>query len=257
MEDAAFSVHADVENRHWWFLARRRILFPLIDRLMAETPGDLIVDVGCGTGGTVSALKGRYPCLGIDASALAIETARRLYPGCEFRQGIMPDDLADVRSRTGLYLLMDVLEHIEDDRGFLEKLMTIVEPGAGVLVTVPAEPVLWSRQDVTVKHVRRYEWAAFRRLFDGLPLELRLMAPFNTRLYPIIRLVRGLGNLRGSSAGAAGTDFALPPPPANRALEWIFAGERHALLRGYGSGARDSLLPGVSLLAVLKRPALQ
>ena len=255
MEEAVFSVHADVENRHWWFLARRRILFPLIDRIMAETPGDLIVDVGCGTGGTVAALKGRYPCLGIDSSPVAIETARRLYPDCEFRRGAMPDDLMDVRSRTGLYLMMDVLEHIEDDRGFLEKLLTIVEPGASILVTVPASPVLWSRHDVTVRHVRRYDMAGFERLFHGLPLEVRLMTPFNTRLYPAVRLIRALGNLRGTSAGASGTDFALPPAPINRVLEWIFAGERHALLRAYGGGRRRSLLPGVSLLAVLKRPA--
>jgi SAM-dependent methyltransferase len=257
MEEAVFSVHADVENRHWWFLARRRILLPLIDRVMAEAPGDLVVDVGCGTGGTVAALKGRHPCLGIDSSAVAIETALRLYPDCDFRRGVMPDDLADVRSRIGLYLLMDVLEHIEDDRAFLEKLLTIVEPGAGILVTVPAEPAMWSRHDDTAGHVRRYDRAGFERLFRGLPLELRLMAPFNTRLYPAVRLVRGLGNLRGLSAGAAGTDFALPPAPANRALEWIFAGERHALLRAYGGGRRRSLLPGVSLLAVLKRPARQ
>ncbi|MDP7191485.1 MAG: hypothetical protein QF553_06445 [Alphaproteobacteria bacterium] len=56
MKPEMFAIHADVESRHWWFQARRHILFPLIREAMSRESGDLIVDVGCGTGGTVAAL---------------------------------------------------------------------------------------------------------------------------------------------------------------------------------------------------------
>jgi hypothetical protein len=56
-----------------------------------------------------------------------------------------------------LLLLLDVLEHIEDDVGLLDDLCkSHVRPGGSVLIAVPAGPRLFGPHDVALGHVRRY-----------------------------------------------------------------------------------------------------
>ena len=52
--------------------------------------------------------------------------------------------------------MLDVLEHIEDDRGAVQKVFELLKPGGSVLLTVPARWGLWSQHDVMNGHFRRY-----------------------------------------------------------------------------------------------------
>ena len=257
MKPEMFNIHADVEARHWWFEARRRILFPLIRQVMAEQEGGLVVDVGCGTGGTVAALCEEYDCLGIDDSKLAIETAQATYPPAThsragFRHGRMPDDLRDLAPRVGLYLLMDVLEHVENDCAFLADLIALARPGTHILITVPAGAELWSRHDVTAGHLRRYDLDDFTSLWQGQDAAPRLVTFFNSRLYPLIRLARYTGNYFGASCGRGGSDFHVPPYPANALLQGIFAGEGGRILSHLDGPETMAYGRGVSLLALIR-----
>ncbi|MDE7312173.1 MAG: hypothetical protein K2N87_11245 [Eubacterium sp.] len=54
------------------------------------------------------------------------------------------------------FLLLDVLEHIEDDVGFLKLMRQKLVPGGKILLTVPAFQVLWSSEDEAAGHYRRY-----------------------------------------------------------------------------------------------------
>ncbi len=55
-----------------------------------------------------------------------------------------------------LVLMMDVLEHVDDDRGLVRHYAAKVPSGAHFLVTVPAFRFLWSGHDVFLEHKRRY-----------------------------------------------------------------------------------------------------
>ena len=186
MKEEVFTLHSELESVHWWFVSRRKILLPLIHRVMSDNPQDLIVDVGCGTGGTVANFHSDFNCIGIDPSESAIEKARSAYPSCQFICGHAPSDLDDIKDRTALYLLMDVLEHIEDDKKFLADLVAHARPGSHFLITVPAHMALWSQHDETALHVRRYEYDPFQLLWSGLPVQPLLVSFFNARLYPAI-----------------------------------------------------------------------
>lgn len=52
--------------------------------------------------------------------------------------------------------LFDVIEHIEDDLVFLKALRPSIEAGGRVYLTVPAYSFLWSDEDVSAGHYRRY-----------------------------------------------------------------------------------------------------
>lgn len=66
--------------------------------------------------------------------------------------------------------LLDVLEHQEDDREFLRRLVERMSPGAVLLLTVPAFSWLWSGWDMALGHHRRYDLPGLARVWRGLPV---------------------------------------------------------------------------------------
>jgi SAM-dependent methyltransferase len=252
MQSPQFQMNSEIELRHWWFVARRRILTTIIGRVLPPSPESMVIDVGCGTGGNIAALAQRYACVGIDPSQEAVALARARFPLVRFIAGTAPEDLGELICQARLLLATDVLEHVPDDFWLFSRLLAAVSPGAYVLLTVPAGPSLWSPHDASHGHYRRYDLPRFRRLWEGLPATPLLVSHFNRRLYPLVRLVRMVSRWRGKASGQAGTDFKIPAAPLNRLLTTIFAGESRRLVRRL-DGRGPAYAAGVSLLALLRR----
>src|SRR4029453_13105445 len=119
MHRSHFEVVADVDQRHWWFLARRKILRDVLACVLPPDPHATVIDVGCGTGANISALADRYRCIGIDTSSDASDFAQQRFSNVQFMCGHAPADLGAAASTARAILLMDVLEHVEDDRAVL------------------------------------------------------------------------------------------------------------------------------------------
>lgn len=249
------SVYAEFEVRHWWFWGRRKILERLVPKLVEPQTGKIILDVGCGPGGNISCLAPDYRCFGIDPSAEAADTARLRHPSVTFYCGWAPDDILPVVSNADLILIMDVLEHIRDERSLLEALVREAKPGCQFLITVPSDPALWSSHDDTVGHLRRYTPAALRALWDGMPVEVRLFSPFMSHLFPFVKLQRAINRRAQRSSGAEGTDLQMPPRPLNDLLGRVFAHEGRALTKAVGSDG-SGFRHGVSLIAVLTKTGI-
>jgi SAM-dependent methyltransferase len=252
MHSAQFQLHADIEQQHWWFVGRRRILCRLAEEVLPPSPETIVVDVGCGTGANVAALADRYRCVGIDTSAEAIELARPRFPQVRFITGSAPHDLGDLAGQARLLVLSDVLEHIQDDYAMFSELLAATSPGCHVLLTVPADESLWSEHDESFGHYRRYDRARLEGVWAGLPATTLLVSYFNSRLLPIVRLIRAWNRRRGHASGRAGTDFWLPSRPANQMLTTIFAGESNRLTAAL-HGRKRGYRAGASLVALLRR----
>jgi SAM-dependent methyltransferase len=65
-----------------------------------------------------------------------------------------------------------VLEHVEDDRGFIEDCLAMLKPGGKVVILVPALQSLYSDLDQAIGHYRRYDKRMVRRLIAGLDCQL-------------------------------------------------------------------------------------
>jgi SAM-dependent methyltransferase len=277
MHSAQFELHATLEDSHWWFVARRRIVRRLIDHLLepqvagknrAASPArasakpseatepnrPLIIDVGCGTGANIASLSDRYRCVGIDTSTEAIQWARQRFGHVRFIEGYAPRDLGNLVREARLITMMDVLEHVEDDFELLSSILAECSAGAYILLTVPADLSLWSKHDETFGHYRRYDPVRFARLWAGLPVETMLLSHYNSRLYPLIKAARKFNRIFRRSAGEYGTDFSLPLKPVNWTFESIFAGEGEMLFDMLTHG-EEGYEHGVSLIAVLRRKA--
>lgn len=254
MQSEQFQLHAQIEERHWWFVARRRILREIVRTISPPSPrrDSVIIDVGCGTGANLAAFCGEYRCVGIDTSAEGIALAQRRFPDTTFVCGQAPRDMMRWMDSASVILLTDVLEHVADDRRLLRDIVDACPPEAQLLITVPADMRLWSPHDKAFGHYRRYEMDELADLWGDLPVKVRLLSYFNSRLYPVVRAVRRVSRIRGQAAGAANTDFKLPARPVNSCLDAVFAGERRRLRRAI-DGGNVGYRRGVSLIAVLKR----
>jgi SAM-dependent methyltransferase len=253
MRSDTFVLHADYERRHWWFVARRRIVQALVHQILPPSKERLIVDVGCGTGANVDAFAREYDCIGIDTSAEGTALARQNYPHCRFITGFAPEDLGEAAGRADMFLLMDVLEHVRDDIGLFTNLMAAAKPGAHVLITVPADPRLWSSHDIVHMHYRRYTTERLMKLWQDQPLIPLVVTHFNSRLYRLIRATRSVSRILARSWGHGGTDLKLPPAPVNRLLTSIFEGETNRISRDLRSHDRSGGGHGISMLAIVRR----
>ncbi|MFH0851554.1 MAG: methyltransferase domain-containing protein, partial [Candidatus Peregrinibacteria bacterium] len=236
MQLPQFQVHADLEERHWWFLGRRDIFRALLARAAPPSREKLLLDVGCGTGGNTAAFQALYTCIGIDPSADAVAFAHRRFPGIEFRCGLAPQDCRDALQRADGVLLLDVLEHVADDFALVSALLAGMKSGAFLLIVAPGDPDLWGPHDRGFEHERRYSLQRFRMLWEGLPVEECVCTAFNARLHLVAKAARFLSRLRGRALGPKQTDLSLPIAPVNAVLRRVFAEETRRVMKSWGSG---------------------
>jgi SAM-dependent methyltransferase len=251
MQREQYDLLAELEDSHWWFVARRQILAAMVGELSLP-PRSVVVDIGCGAGANLAQFAGDHECVGIDASDEALSHARRRFPQVTFVQGERPHDVPDVIARASLLMLNDVLEHVEADRELLSSIVALASPGAHLLITVPADMALWGPHDASHGHFRRYTREQLEQLWQDLPVETRLLSYFNTRLYPVVRLIRTLGRWRNRSFGSSNTDLRPAPRPINGLLTKLFAGESARLQRALRGNASAAYRYGVSLVAILR-----
>jgi SAM-dependent methyltransferase len=253
MDRDVFAVHSELEQAHWWFSARRRILRRIVDEVAGPGPGKTVLDIGCGVGATLGAFEPDYRAIGYDPSADAIEFGRRRHPGCDLRVGGVEAAIAAVPS-ADVVLLNDVIEHVPDDRALLAPVAGALRSGAILLITVPADMRLWSPHDVALGHYRRYDAQLLRVATQALPVETVFMTYFNSRLFPLVLAARTLARWSGIATGRQGTDLRATPRPINALLEACFAGEIQRLL-GVARGQSSPYRRGVSLMGVFRRAA--
>lgn len=253
MDRKLFELNAEIEDHHWWFCARRTILVDVIRHLLPGESGSRVLDIGCGTGGNLAALAEHFECTGIDPTEVAIEFAQERFPQIEFIRGFAPNDIMDLMPTFDLILMTDVLEHVEFEIEMFSDIVAAAKPGAYFVLTVPADQRLWSEHDVSHGHFRRYAPERFEKIWEELPVDNLFTSHFNWRLYPVIRTIRSLSQLRGSSAGQHGSDLSVPNSLVNKMLYKVFSGESSKLIQGLENRSEPVSKFGVSLLSVLQK----
>src|SRR3982751_2960495 len=218
MERVAYQQMAELDQRHWWYRARRDILADLIRREIRPPADAAILEIGCGTGHNLEMLAefGHLDGLELDEEARAFAEQRL---GRPIMATPLPE-LAGVPERHyDLIAALDVIEHIDDDGAAVASIAVRLKPGGKFLMTVPAHQWMWSAHDRVNHHKRRYSKRRLRALIEGSPLRLDKIGYFNSLLFPLAIAERFASRLRGSDSA----DLALPPAPLNKALEAVFA----------------------------------
>ena len=238
MERAVYDAMAELDQRHWWYVARREVIAALIRRRALPPSGAKVLEIGAGTGHNLKMLGefGSVEALEVDETARAMAEQRL---GRKVYSAPLPELKGLKKGQYDLVAAFDVIEHIPDDKAAIASITKLLKHDGRLVVTVPAHQWMWSAHDVVNHHQRRYSKAGLSRLIEGSPLKLEAIGYFNSLLFPIGDAERLAPKVRGKDDA----DLALPPAPLNQALERIFASER-ALI------GRVPLPPGLSLFAV-------
>ena len=231
-----------VEDRHWWYRGRRQVIERTIERLGLPARAR-ILDAGCGSGRNMVDLARHGVVTGVELSQTSAELARKRHIGEVMEGSVMEMPFAP--ASFDLAVCLDVIEHLEDDRGALRELRRVLAPGGALLVTVPAYPWLWSGHDEINHHHRRYNRATLQQAAREAGWECVRTTHFNSLLLPVAIALRALDRLH-TRATESSLDLWVPPAPLNWLLQQPLNLEAAMIGRG------GHIPAGLSLLAVLR-----
>jgi SAM-dependent methyltransferase len=185
-----------------------------------------ILDVGCGTGGMLAGYQQYGRALGVDTAEEAAHFCQlrdlRMIVGSGMELPLA-DETMDVVSA------LDVIEHVDDDRGIMAEMRRVCRKDGLLLLTVPAFQFLWSSHDVLNHHKRRYIREGIASLLKSTGFEPLKLSYYNSFLLPAAVLRKYV--LRARNHGTA-SHLESVPGPVNSIFRRILALEGPILARG-------------------------
>ncbi|TSC74737.1 MAG: type 11 methyltransferase [Parcubacteria group bacterium Gr01-1014_44] len=246
MDKSFYKNYFSFENNHWWFKARRGLIFNLIDsyRTNPDNSRVSIFDYGCASGSLVKKLQeAGFAVSGGDVSEEAINFG--LANGVRHLNTIRGNATRHKEGSFDFVFALDILEHLPDESPVIKEIERILKPDGIGIFFVPAFQFLWGLQDEVSHHYRRY---TLSQILSVLKKEsgLRLVRSsyFNTFLFApvaVFRLFARWFNLKGRES-----DYDINSKFLNFIFYHIFNFECR-LLRYFNFPF------GVSILLVLKK----
>jgi SAM-dependent methyltransferase len=251
-DPAFFDELARIEDRHFWFSTRNRLILGLARGISSSSsPCHLVLEVGCGTGNVLRVLETAFPnckLIGLELWLDGLRYARRRSSACLVQADIRHSPFGKQFDLVGMF---DVLEHLPDDQETLRLVHDSLRPGGKLLLTVPAHPSLWSYFDEAAHHCRRYSADGIRRKLEDEGFEVEFLSQFMACIFPILWIYRKLSGLRRNTSSTkqlASEEFRLVPV-VNRILTGLLDLETKWICRGH------SLSVGTSLVVVARKAA--
>jgi SAM-dependent methyltransferase len=158
----------------------------------AERKPAVILEVGCSSGYLLAQIADYFTetaVLGADVVKEPLEQLASVYPDLPlFRFDLVqcpfPDESVDA------IVLLNVLEHIEDDAAAMAQVCRILKPNGIAVIEVPAGPHLYDAYDQSLMHFRRYALSDLRRLARDANLRIVEQSHLGFLLYPGFQLVK-------------------------------------------------------------------
>lgn len=177
---------------HWYYNHKLRVITNAITRYATKTSP--LIDVGSGSGFFAKKILEEFG----PREIFCIDTKYKIEE-IGLRDGINYQ-IEPPSQRGNLYLLLDVLEHVEDPKGLLESYIKCANTSATFLISVPAFMSLWSPHDVFLNHVKRYTLLELRDLIASCNLEVIESRYLFAPIFPLVFLYRKLSRHRAPSS---------------------------------------------------------
>ncbi len=244
MQAHTYPIMFAVEESHWWFVGRRRILSSFVKPLVQGIENPRILDVGCGTGANLEMLGEFGAAEGVDVSAEALEFCRSRGL-TDVKQG-EAEKLPYADGSFDLVTGLDVVEHLDDDLGGLGEMYRVLKPGGSALLFVPAFNFLWGVQDDISHHRRRYTLPNFQDVIRRAGFAVERASYVNITFFLPILLGRALMRVTG-----------FRPESENNLTLGFMNGVLGKILGAEASVLRYSNFPfGVSAICVARKPKI-
>jgi SAM-dependent methyltransferase len=229
MQSHHYPILYGVEENHWWYVGRRRIIQCLVEQICSkfDAANPRILDVGCGTGANLKMLARYGQAEGVDISQQAVAFCRER--GLESVKLGALEQLPYEDESFDLVTALDVIEHLDDDVAGLREIRRVLRPGGFVLVFVPAFMFLWGVQDDVSNHRRRYTMTSMLTAIKAAGFSVQWASYANASFFLPVLAVRTIMRWLGVRAE---TEYGINIPVMNRPFSQVFAAERFILKRG-------------------------
>ena len=248
MNPREYEIMRSLEEEYWWYRSLRTLVLEAATRNLADIPAPIILDAGCGTGGTLGAFRTAFAQAslnGVDYSAEAIAFARARELGADLVQCDVRD-LPFPAEQFDLVVSLDVLctKNLDDGR-VLREFHRVLKTGRALILNLPAFNLLRGAHDVAVQSGRRYTRGQLRRRIEDAGFAVEWVTYWNMILFAPILFWRLLsrGCLRAQEARS---DLHRLPRSLNRVLETQLAFE-------FWLARRVRLPFGTSLFAIARK----
>ena len=190
--DDLTSFHEDTagENHPIDVASRTRAIEEVRRCLREEKP--VIIDIGCSSGFFLRDAKKAMPqaeLIGADyVQGPLLKLATKL-PGVPLVQLNLVKCPLPERS-VDAAVLLNVLEHIEEDTEAMRQVFRILKPGGVAVIELPAGPHLYDVYDKHLMHFRRYELGALRKQLESVGFRVERASHLGALVYPMFRRVK-------------------------------------------------------------------
>ena len=152
MDQIEYKKLAVIDQKYWWFIAKRGYIAPFLQSLTNQSKKSKILDLGCGTGGMTIFLKNFGKVQAIEQNIFASRVAKQRAISVITADA---NKLPFAAKSFSIVTCLDVLYHkkIQMQEIFLE-IARVLKPQGSILITDSALPHLWSTHD-TAMHARR------------------------------------------------------------------------------------------------------
>lgn len=225
----------EIDQNHWWFVARRKIVDCIITSVISPKENLQILDIGTGSGGMVPLLSkyGQLTATEPDQATFEYASGKfKEYPRVQFLHGGW-ESLDLPPQQFDLVTAFDVLEHCENDVLALKRWGSWLHEGGSLLLTIPAFSSLWGINDVLSHHYRRYTKETLTKALQAADFKVDKISYCNALMFGPVWISRNIKDRidRWLAAGkeVSPWDFGMPPKPLNAVLEKSFSWETSVL----------------------------
>jgi SAM-dependent methyltransferase len=255
MKQAHYTQIAQIQDQHWWFRYRGRLIRDYLDKCTFPNPGKAL-DLGCGTGQYLSLLN-KYcrEVYGVDVSDHALSIAGEKHPQHRLIKGdINHLQKLFVEGHFDIVTILNVLYHqwIESEQNILRQVYSILKPGGTVLITEPAFRFLTRAHDMAGMGKTRYRINDFDSLLAHIGFVQIQCTYFNCISFPlafILALIHRVNRFRRKERVDFVSEMKIAGPGLNEIVLGLLNIER-SIIKCFGR------MPfGVGLLCVARRPS--
>jgi len=173
-------------------IASRKNAIEQVRRSLLPNVSSLIMEIGCSSGFLIKDLIKSFPgstVVGADVVKEPLNRLARDLPGVplirfDLLKCPLPDQSVDV------LVMLNVLEHIEDDVRALKNAIKLLKPGGSLVIEVPAGPFLFDAYDKELHHFRRYSAAELNDKLREAGFRVVKQSHLGFILYPAFVVVK-------------------------------------------------------------------
>jgi|SRR6056300_1198825 cyclopropane fatty-acyl-phospholipid synthase-like methyltransferase len=172
------SIPLESDQDWWWYKARLNVLTYILKNISSDPLK--ILEIGPGKGNNLNTLS-KFGS--VDVLETDLNFIKHIKDSTSVKIGNYYKNFNEIEKKYDLIILLDVIEHIENTKVFMDEVTKILLENGKIIVSVPAYKSLWSIHDEKLKHFRRYTWKMLYKELENYTILKR--QGFNWMLLPV------------------------------------------------------------------------